>query len=41
LDGVKVLGNGTLEKKLHVQANKFSREAKEQIEKLGGKAEVI
>ncbi len=41
LDGVKVLGNGTLEKKLHVQANKFSKEAKEQIEKLGGKAEVI
>lgn len=41
LDGVKVLGNGTLEKKLVVKANKFSKVAKEQIEKLGGKAEVI
>ena len=41
LDGVKVLGNGTLEKKLTVKAHKFSSVAKEQIEKLGGKAEVI
>lgn len=41
LNGVKVLGNGTLEKKLVVKANKFSKVAKEQIEKLGGKAEVI
>ena len=41
LDGIKVLGNGTLEKKLNVKANKFSEVAKEQIEKLGGKAEVI
>ena len=41
LDGVKVLGNGTLEKKLVVKAHKFSEVAKEQIEKLGGKAEVI
>lgn len=41
LDGIKVLGNGTLTKKLHVQAHKFSSVAKEQIEKLGGKAEVI
>ncbi|MDD3453305.1 MAG: 50S ribosomal protein L15 [Bacilli bacterium] len=41
LDGVKVLGNGTLEKKLTVKANKFSNIAKEEIEKLGGKAEVI
>lgn len=41
LDGVKVLGNGTLEKKLTVKAHKFSKVAKEQIEKLGGKAEVI
>ena len=41
LDGVKVLGNGTLEKKLVVKAHKFSSVAKEQIEKLGGKAEVI
>ena len=40
-DGLKVLGNGTLEKKLNVKANKFSASAKEQIEKLGGKAEVI
>lgn len=41
LDGVKVLGNGKLEKKLVVKAHKFSNVAKEQIEKLGGKAEVI
>lgn len=42
LDGIKVLGNGTLtSKKLIVKANKFSATAKEQIEKLGGKAEVI
>ena len=41
LDGIKVLGNGKLEKKLTVNANKFSASAYEQIEKLGGKAEVI
>lgn len=41
LDGVKILGNGTLEKKLVVKANKFSKRAMEQIEALGGKAEVI
>lgn len=41
LDGIKVLGNGTLTKKLNVKAHKFSSVAKEQIEKLGGKAEVI
>ena len=41
LDGVKILGNGTLEKKLTVKANQFSKKAKEEIEKLGGKAEVI
>ena len=41
LDGIKVLGNGTLTKKLNVKAHKFSNVAKEQIEKLGGKAEVI
>ena len=41
LNGVKVLGNGTLEKKLIVKAHNFSSVAKEQIEKLGGKAEVI
>jgi large subunit ribosomal protein L15 len=41
LDGVKVLGNGTLTKKLVVKANKFSATAKAAIEKVGGKAEVI
>ena len=41
IDGIKVLGNGTLEKKLTIKAHKFSSVAKEQIEKLGGKAEVI
>ena len=41
IDGIKVLGNGTLEKKLNVKANKFSLSAKKQIEDLGGKAEVI
>jgi large subunit ribosomal protein L15 len=41
LDGVKVLGNGTLEKKLTVKAHRFSESAKEAIEKLGGKVEVI
>ena len=41
LSGIKVLGNGTLEKKVIVRAHKFSAKAAEQIEKLGGKAEVI
>ena len=41
LDGVKILGQGELEKKLTVQANAFSKSAIESIEKLGGKAEVI
>lgn len=41
LDGIKVLGSGKLEKKIVVKAHKFSNTAKEQIEKLGGKAEVI
>ena len=41
LDGIKVLGNGKLEKKLTVKAHKFSQTAKEAIEKTGGKAEVI
>ena len=41
LDGVKVLGNGKLEKKLTIQANKFSKSALEKIEKAGSKAEVI
>ncbi len=41
LDGVKVLGNGELAKKLTVKAHKFSKSAKEKIEAAGGKAEVI
>ena len=40
-DGVKVLGNGELDKKLTVKADKFSKSAAEKIEKAGGKAEVI
>ena len=40
-DGVKILGSGELTKKLTVQANAFSASAKEKIESLGGKAEVI
>ncbi len=39
--GVKVLGSGTLTKKLTVQATAFSASAKEKIEAAGGKAEVI
>ncbi len=41
LDGVKILGNGVLEKKLTVKAHKFSKSAQEKIEAAGGKAEVI
>ncbi len=41
LDGVKILGGGELTKKLTVQAAKFSAGAKEKIEAVGGKAEVI
>jgi len=41
LDGIKVLGNGTLEKKLTIKANKFSREAISKIEKSGSKYEVM
>ncbi|MDR3305776.1 MAG: 50S ribosomal protein L15 [Clostridiales Family XIII bacterium] len=41
LGGLKVLGNGTLEKSLTVKANKFSKSAVLQIEKAGGTAEVI
>ena len=41
LDGVKVLGNGTLEKKLTIKADKFSRESIEKIEKSGSKYEVM
>ncbi|MFA9423956.1 MAG: 50S ribosomal protein L15 [Sedimentibacter sp.] len=41
LDGVKILGNGELAKKLTVKAHKFSKSAVEKIEAAGGKAEVI
>jgi len=41
LSGIKVLGNGELEKKLTIQANKFSKTALEKINKSGSKAEVI
>ena len=40
-DGVKIMGNGELTKKLTVHANKFTASAKEKIEAVGGKAEVI
>ena len=40
LDGVKVLGNGTLTKKLTVVAKKFSKTAEEKIQAVGGKTEV-
>ena len=40
-DGIKILGNGELTKKLTVQVNAFSASAKEKIEALGGNAEVI
>ena len=39
--GLKVLGNGTLTKKLEVKANKFTKSAAQIIEKAGGKAEVL
>ncbi|AUJ29025.1 MAG: 50S ribosomal protein L15 [Liquorilactobacillus hordei] len=41
LNGIKILGNGELTKKLTVKANKFSASAKEAIEAAGGQAEVI
>jgi large subunit ribosomal protein L15 len=41
LDGVKVLGNGDITKKLTVKAHKFSKSAVEKIEAAGGKVEVI
>ncbi|MBQ8536768.1 MAG: 50S ribosomal protein L15 [Clostridia bacterium] len=41
LDGVKILGGGELTKKLTVKADKFTESAKQKIEALGGKAEVI
>ena len=40
-DGVKIMGNGEITKKLTVCANKFTASAKEKIEAAGGKAEVI
>ena len=40
-DGIKILGNGDITKKLTVQANKFSKTAIEKIEAAGGKVEVI
>ena len=39
--GIKILGNGTLEKKITVRAHKFSASAKEAIEKAGGQVEVV
>ena len=41
LDGIKVLGNGKLEKKLTVKAHQFSSSAQREIEGNGGKIEVI
>ena len=41
LDGIKILGNGELTKKLTVKANKFSSTAKTKIENVGGTIEVI
>ena len=41
LSGIKVLGNGKLEKKLTIQANKFTKSALEKIKESGSKAEVI
>lgn len=40
-DGIKILGNGSLNKKLEVKVAAFSASAKEKIEKAGGKAEVV
>ncbi|ABW18073.1 50S ribosomal protein L15 [Alkaliphilus oremlandii] len=40
-DGIKILGNGNLEKSLTVQAQKFTKSAIEKIEAAGGKAEVM
>ena len=39
--GLKILGNGTLTKKLTVRASAFSESAKEKVEAAGGKAEVV
>lgn len=40
-EDVKILGNGKLEKRLQIKANKFSKSAIEKIEAVGGKAEVV
>lgn len=40
-DGVKILGDGELDKKLFIQANKISKQAEEKVLALGGKVEVI
>jgi large subunit ribosomal protein L15 len=40
-DGVKILGNGELTKKLNVKVSAFSKTAEDKIKALGGKAEVI
>jgi len=40
-DKIKILGNGNLSKKLTIEANMFSKSAKEKIEKLGGIAKVV
>ncbi|MCL1830481.1 MAG: 50S ribosomal protein L15 [Oscillospiraceae bacterium] len=40
-DGIKVLGNGSLTKKLTVRLSAFSSSAKQKIEEAGGKAEVV
>ena len=41
LSGIKILGNGNLEKKLTIKANRFTTNAVSKIEQAGGKAEVI
>ena len=41
LSGIKILGNGNLEKKLTIKANRFTTSAVSKIEEAGGKAEVI
>lgn len=40
-DGIKILGNGTLTKKLNVKVAAYSESAKQKIEAAGGKAEVV
>ena len=40
-DGIVILATGKLEKKVNVKAKRFTAKAKEEIEALGGKAEVI